>query len=316
MRPWLLPLLGCPACAREAPPLALEAAEQRDDEIVAGRLCCAAGHAYPLVDGIPDFVGGQPASDSAFYDTLWDAHARQRYTGRIAEYTEKFQAYARLPEPLSRHFTGKVVLDAGCGEGRFTFLARELGASGVVALDYSREALARARAATDGASACAFVRADLLHPPLRRVFDYAFSLGVLHHTPDSELGFRALVSCLKPGGQITVFVYAPGSLPRVIWPLRRLTLGMESARLARLCDTFGFGYDPARRSLVSPGRLFRRLGRLDFLGIGRVTFEGLRTPYLREHSLPEVLRWFGDTGVELVSSTPAVSASGRLPGPS
>ena len=315
MGPWLLPLLCCPACAEQGSPLTLEGTEHSGDQVVAGRLHCVSGHAYPVVDGIPDFVGGQPASDSTVYDTLWNAHARQRYEGRIDEYIEKFQAYARLPDPLSRHFAGKLVLDAGCGEGRFTWLARELGAAHVVAVDYSREALARARAAIDRASACAFVRADLLHLPFRRVFDYAFSLGVLHHTRDSARGFRTVVRCLRPGGQVTVFVYAPRSLPRIIWPLRRLTIGMDSTRLARLCDALGFGYDPARRPRVSPGWVFRRLGRLDVLGIGRVTFEGLRTPYLREHSLPEVRRWFVNAGVELISSTPAVSASGRLPGP-
>ncbi|MBI1964115.1 MAG: class I SAM-dependent methyltransferase, partial [Candidatus Rokubacteria bacterium] len=204
-------------------------------------------------------------------------------------------------------------LDAGCGEGRFTWLAAALGAARVVAVDDSREALRRAMAAASGAPACEFVRADILNLPLRRVFDYAFSLGVLHHTPDSARGFQSIVGCLRPGGHVTVFVYRPWSLPWVVWPLRRLTRRMDPARVLRLCDALGFGYDAARPATVPLGRLLRRLGRLDVLGVGRITFEGLTTPDLREHSLAEVLDWFSDAGVELVSSTPMVSASGRLP---
>jgi SAM-dependent methyltransferase len=39
------------------------------------------------------------------------------------------------------------------------------------------------------------------------VFDYAFSIGVLHHLPDPERGFHALVSRLRPGGAISAWVY-------------------------------------------------------------------------------------------------------------
>lgn len=313
MKPWLPPLLRCPSCPGESP-LTLESPEPHDGEVTSGRLVCAAGHAFPVVDAIPDFVGGEGAAGgSAVYDALWDAHARQRYEGRAAEYAEKFQAFAGLPGPLETWFTGRTVLDAGCGEGRFTWLAAALGAARVVAVDYSREALQRARIATRGTSACEFVRADILNLPLRRVFDYAFSLGVLHHTPDSARGFQSIVGCLRPGGHVTLFVYRPWSLPWVVWPLRRLTRRMDPARVLRLCDALGFGYDAARPATVPLGRLLRRLGRLDVLGVGRITFEGLTTPDLREHSLAEVLDWFSDAGVELVSSTPMVSASGRLP---
>ncbi len=36
------------------------------------------------------------------------------------------------------------------------------------------------------------VQADLVHPPVRRCFDVALSVGVLHHLPDPRAGFEAL----------------------------------------------------------------------------------------------------------------------------
>jgi SAM-dependent methyltransferase len=313
MKPALLDVLRCPACPGASTGLALAAAERRGDDVVAGRLACAAGHAFPIDDGIPDFVAPHEtlAARSAVYDTLWAGHAVQRYAGRLGEYREKFQAFARLPEPLEAWFAGKVVLDAGCGEGRFTYLAAALGAAHVVAVDYSREALGRARTGTGDPPNCSFVRADVLALPLARAFDTALSLGVLHHTEDTARAFRSVVACVRPGGVVTIFVYGRWTLPGIIWPLRRLTLGMDRARVARLCDDWGFGYDPARRPRAPLGRIFRRLGRLDVLGIGRVTYEGLTTPYLHEHSLAEVRRWFAEADLELLSSTRMVSASGR-----
>ena len=45
------------------------------------------------------------------------------------------------------------------------------------------------------------------HPPVKKAFDYAFSIGVLHHLRDPERGFRALVSRLKPGAAMSAWVY-------------------------------------------------------------------------------------------------------------
>lgn len=313
MKAALMDLLRCPTCAGASVRLALQAPEERDGDIVAGRLACPAGHSFTIADGIADFVGtADPVTErSALYDALWDAHTVKSYAGRLAEFRAKFQAYASLPEPLEQHFRDRLVLDAGCGEGRFTFLASALGAAHVVGLDSSRTALRRAQAGTGNPRNCSFVRADLMRLPLARAFDYVMSLGVLMITEDTQRAFHGIVRCLKPGGLVSIYLYSPGALPRILWPLRRVSLRMDPARVLRLCDACGLGYDPARAGWLPLGPLFRRLGRLDVLGVGRVTFEGLTTPYLREHSLEEMRRWYADAGVEVISTTPAVSISGR-----
>jgi SAM-dependent methyltransferase len=313
MKRALLDHLVCPIC-RGAPPLALREAEGAGDEVRSGCLACPGGHRVAIESGIPDFldVSAGMGERSRLYDTLWQAHAPRSYAGRVPEYVEKFQAFARLPGALDAYFAGKTVLDAGCGEGRFTYLASALGARHVVAVDASREALARASAATAGADNCSFVRASIMALPFRRAFDYVFSLGVLHHTASTEAAFRAVIRPLKIGGYVTIFVYGKWTLPLVIWPLRRLCLGADRERVLRFCEDLGFGYDPSRPPRLALGRLFRGLGRLDVLGLGRITFEGLMTPYLWEQARADVRRWFHETGVEMVSSTRMVSASGRL----
>ena len=41
------------------------------------------------------------------------------------------------------------------------------------------------------------------------IFDYIFSIGVLHHTPDPYFSFKQIVPYLKSNGQISVWVYPP-----------------------------------------------------------------------------------------------------------
>ena len=93
-------------------------------------------------------------------------------------------------------FKDKVVLEGGCGKGRHTLLAARWGARDVVSVDLS-DAVESAFAATSGSENMHIVQADLFHLPLNRAFDYAFSIGVLHHLPDPYAGFKSLASKIK-----------------------------------------------------------------------------------------------------------------------
>jgi ubiquinone/menaquinone biosynthesis C-methylase UbiE len=44
-------------------------------------------------------------------------------------------------------------------------------------------------------------------PFAKQSLDFAYSLGVLHHTPDPEAGLRAIVSTLKPGAPFLMYLY-------------------------------------------------------------------------------------------------------------
>src|SRR4030095_545780 len=109
-----------------------------------------------------------------------------------------------------------------CGKGRHTALSAEFGAKAIVSLDLS-EAVEAAFANTRHLENAHIAQADLTRPPVKRVFDYAFSIGVLHHLPDPERGFRALVSRLKPGGSISAWVYGRegnGWIVHIVTPTR------------------------------------------------------------------------------------------------
>ena len=120
-------------------------------------------------------------------------------------------------------FRDKVVLEGGCGKGRHTQLAASWGARDIISFDLS-DAVETAFAATRSLENAHIIQADIYHLPLRRVFDYAFSVGVLHHLPDPRGGFVALAAKVKPGGHISAWVYGAENnqwITRLVDPLRK-----------------------------------------------------------------------------------------------
>lgn len=97
-------------------------------------------------------------------------------------------------------------LDMGCGSGRWAVLAAPLVET-LVAADASAEALAVARANVT-ASNVSFVQCTPETLPFpENYFDFIFSLGVLHHIPDTRAGVCSLVEKLAPGGTLLLYLY-------------------------------------------------------------------------------------------------------------
>src|SRR5262249_30894844 len=78
------------------------------------------------------------------------------------------------------------------------------------------------------------IQADIYRLPLRRAFDYAFSVGVLHHLPDPRAGFRSLISKVKPGGHASAWVYGAENnqwIVRFVNPVREYVTSRMPPRL-------------------------------------------------------------------------------------
>jgi SAM-dependent methyltransferase len=200
MKHRLLQYLACPQCAGE---VALDVAVQDAAEIMEGSLTCAGcRHVYAITRGIPRFATEVQEVEQRTADAF--GYEWTRYSELAERYRQQFLDWLR---PVTADFfRDKLVLEGGCGKGRHSALAAEFGARDVVSLDLG-EAVEAAFANTRHLENVHIVQADLNRPPVKRQFDYAFSIGVLHHLPDPERGFQALVSRLKPGGAISAWVY-------------------------------------------------------------------------------------------------------------
>jgi 2-polyprenyl-3-methyl-5-hydroxy-6-metoxy-1,4-benzoquinol methylase len=127
-----------------------------------------------------------------------------RYT--VTDFDENCRFFREATALGGPELQGKMVLEAGCGMGRFMEVAASHGAY-VVGLDLSR-AVERARKSTRFPAQVDFVQGDLMNPPFaQESFDVVYSIGVLHHTPDTRQAFHGIAPLVRPGGRLSVWVY-------------------------------------------------------------------------------------------------------------
>jgi len=177
-----------------------------------GELRCAAGHAYPVVRGIPRLLTEAWRPDSAeLVAATSEAFGQQWNEFGEAARVGPADLRLHLPTGLTEAVFSGTVLDAGCGMGRYAALAAELGAS-VIGLDLSL-AVEKARQLW---SKPRFVQGDLAAPPFAPAsFDVVYSFGVIHHLPEPLRGFQTCFELVRSGGLLLVWVYsAHGGLPR------------------------------------------------------------------------------------------------------
>jgi ubiquinone/menaquinone biosynthesis C-methylase UbiE len=100
-----------------------------------------------------------------------------------------------------------VGFDLGCGSGRWAKLvAPRVGHLNCI--DASSDALAVAQRNLLGIGNCSFHHATVDQIPFPDgSMDFGYSLGVLHHIPDTEQALRACVSKLKPRAPFLVYLY-------------------------------------------------------------------------------------------------------------
>src|ERR1700690_2259030 len=166
-----------------------------------GFVCPACKRAYPNVNGIARFVDTQHYAAS--FGFQWHRYQKTQLDhDEIRESDQNFRWKTALrPEELK----GKLVLDVGCGMGRFAEVATSWGAR-VVGIDLSAAAEVAAKNLADRDFVA--MQADVFALPFApESFDVIYSIGVLHHTPDCEAALKALEKYLKPGGLLVVGLY-------------------------------------------------------------------------------------------------------------
>jgi SAM-dependent methyltransferase len=201
-------------------------------------------------------------------------------------------------------------------------LAAQWGARDVIGVDLSG-AVEPAFAATRNLPNAHIVQADIYNLPLAPIFDYAFSVGVLHHLPDPRGGFKSLASKVKAAGHISAWVYGAENnewITRWINPLRerltsrmnpRLLLQLSKVPTAIVFAATKLVYGPLNRSPRGPS-LARHLFYNDYLkaiaGFGwrehhSIVFDHLVAPTAFYITREEFAEWWPEIGAQDVTIT-------------
>jgi ubiquinone/menaquinone biosynthesis C-methylase UbiE len=144
-----------------------------------------------------------PATVAGFGEE-WQTFDQSGSSG--AELDALFEHYFAI-FPWSSLPAAAVGADLGCGSGRWAArVARRVGTLHCV--DASGQALAVARRNLAGLPNCVFHRAAVDAVPIPAAsLDFAYSLGVLHHVPDTAGALQACARLLKPGAPLLVYLY-------------------------------------------------------------------------------------------------------------
>jgi SAM-dependent methyltransferase len=302
-------LLACPTCKQD---LELDAPPSQAQIIETGDLRCENGHSFPIVRGIPRFVSSDGYASNFGFE--WNLHNRTQLD-TISKH-ESEEAFIEKTGFQREDFAGRRVLDVGCGMGRFSDVASRWGAT-AVGIDLT-SAVDAAYGNIGSRDNVHLAQADVFRLPFRdETFDFIFSIGVLHHTPDTKAAFDQLPRLLKPGGHIAIWVYTAGRAGYISSDIyRHVTTRLPKRVLYAMCRVAIPLHHVNKLPVI--GAVTRRV-----LPISnhpdpewRVldTFDWYSPTYQWKHSQPEVRSWFESQG--LVSLRPLsfpVSMEGTRP---
>jgi SAM-dependent methyltransferase len=306
MKEKLLDLLACPSCGGDI--LLAYASRYEEKEIIEAILSCQkCSREYKVTRGIPRFADldkiEQDKADTAEnFGWQWT-----HFTQEDEKYAGQFLGWMQPVKP--EFFADKIVLEGGCGKGRHTSLAANWGAKEVVGIDLSR-AVESAFQATRQLPNVHIVQADIFKLPFKKAFDFAFSVGVLHHTPDPKKAFLSLASKVKKGGAVSAWVYGAENnewITKYVNPIRTgFTSKINQPTLYQLSKLPTLGVFLASKLIYKPlnkgakplaAKLFyndylNHLGTFGWREQHNIVFDHLVAPTAFYISKPEFEEWW------------------------
>jgi 2-polyprenyl-3-methyl-5-hydroxy-6-metoxy-1,4-benzoquinol methylase len=330
MKQRLLSLLRCPCCLGRITLVG----ETKEDEIYEGLLLCEGCQAsWPVKNYIPRFV------DEDHYARNFELEWNRCRKTQLDSYTGAPLSRGRLfavAGDWAGKMEGKLVLEAGCGAGRFTEVLLDEGAE-VVAFDLS--GAVDANLGNFGLHPkLHLIQADIYRIPLRpEMFDYVLCLGVLQHTPGPREAFLRLVEFLKPGGSIAIDSYKLSwktPFKPSFW-LRPITNKLPPEVLWKAVRRWFSRLLPLRRFVRKhvPGGTYlcHFVPAVDVTEMHQLreelafewgildTYDMLSPKYDKPQTRREIMRWFASAGLTEVTvqyGPNGIIARGRRPEPS
>lgn len=145
------------------------------------------------------------------------------------ELTKSFDEYFSI-FPWSDLPPNAVGFDAGCGSGRWAaMVAPRVGTLHCVDAAAEALAVAQTKLTNQGQSNCHFHHCSVGDMPFADdSMDFAYSLGVLHHIPDTAAGVASCARKLKAGAPFLLYLYY--SLEDRPWWFRAIFHGSDIVR--------------------------------------------------------------------------------------
>ncbi len=293
MKPAALDIFVCPQCKGS---LDLRVAAMDGPEVREGTLVCrSCGAGYAITRGVPRFVARGMYAASFGFQWNWFRTVQLDSSNGTDESARTLAATTGWTEA---DYRGRLVLDAGVGAGRFAEIAARHGAE-VIGIDLTT-AVDAAYLTIGRHERVHLAQADIFAMPFADdTFDLAYSIGVLHHTPDPAAAFERVAAVVKHGGQLAVYLYARyGPDHYIVDAIRAVTTRLPVPVALALSATAIPLYYLYR--LRGVGKILHLLWPISTHPNWRWrwldTFDSLTPQYQWKFLYPEVFRWFRSQG--------------------
>ena len=311
----ILTFLVCPKSGQN---LLLKDEITKERRIQSGNLVSEDGKIkYEIVNFIPRFVEKSNYADN--FGMQWNKF-RKTQLDSFSNVPISEDRFWKSTGWKNESLKGNIILDAGCGSGRFSEIALKAGAT-IIAIDYSNAVDAAYKNLGENKN-FNVIQADLFNLPFKKnTFDKVFCLGVLQHTPKPNEGIVSLSKVLKIKGKICVDIYWKRfrSLLHVKYLLRPFTKRMHKEKLLKIIIFLAPFLLILSNSLLKIPFLGKYLYRLvpfaNYKGIYPLnntqllewgildTFDMLSPTYDEPQSQRTLINWLVDRGFEDISST-------------
>ena len=305
-----LSFLACPRCGHTLSPVDPIG---KKEEITRGILACEKGCGqYPIQNGVPVLL---PERCRQKYDAAdLQEPTRDRFSAewnmyRYGETTWGVTVDERVPVVLhelnwsKEDLAGKVILDAGCGNGTLSHALVTLGAN-IVALDLSSGVFRAQQHCTH--ENLHFVQGNLYFPPLRHnMFDAIYSCGVFHHTPDTRKCFDALLPVLKNEKESRYFVWLYSKRSALfnytVEPIMKLTRRLPPEVVVPLCYALAPIVEAGSRTVTALG--IEKYGRRTLRDRAIQNHDLLAPTFVWYYDFAEAQTWARQAGFETIEQT-------------
>ena len=174
-------------------------------EVIEGQLSCkGCCDIYPITNGIPRFVKNDDYAGS--FGFQWNKFRSEQIDSLNGIQQSALRFWSETKWDMD-WMENKVLLDAGCGAGRFLEVASRNPLTEVVAVDLSG-AVDAARSTLKGRKNVNLIQASIYALPLKKAsFHGVYCIGVIQHTPDPISSIQALSDMVCQGGKLALTVY-------------------------------------------------------------------------------------------------------------
>jgi SAM-dependent methyltransferase len=276
------------------------------------------GKIFSVVRGVPRFVEEHNYTDN--FGFQWNKFEKTQIDRETKNSSFSKERFFAATEWDKQDLSGKNVLEAGSGAGRFTQIVLDYTKANLYSLDYSDAVSANYRNNSHHGDRLKLFQASIYDMPFPdNSFDKVFCFGVLQHTPDFRKSVQCLVDKAKPGGEIIVDFYPiKGWYTRISakYMLRPFTKKMSHQKLLnkidrnanRLIRTYRF-FDKLKLGMVAHRFLpMCDINRTLPAGLSKEalrewvvldTFDMFSPAYDNPQRIATVKKWMEESGVEV-----------------